>query len=371
MRILHTSDLHLGITIAGYPMLDEQRSLMQKLVRAAEAERADAVIIAGDVFDNAVASAEAVSLYDEMITRLSVDMGLKIFICSGNHDGAARLSVLGALLEKTGLYVAGGIRNGVPKINIGDCDFHLLPFFSLDEAKYLYPGRDIRSYGGAFSIILDDITARFEPGHKNILISHCYVSGAQVSESDRAVVVGGTAMVGSVMFEKFDYVALGHLHRPQTIGNARYSGSPMKLSFSESDSARSVTMIDTDTMEIWESPIIPSHDMRIVRGGFDDMLSIAASDEHNEDFIKIVLDDQYPHAELQDILRKYYPNLLIVEGKAYDGGPGTQSISMHEAATLSPEDIMTRFMIDSTGAPPSEKQLRWFREAAAVQEEEA
>lgn len=362
MRILHTSDLHFGISIAGYPMIHEQKKLAGRLVALAREARADVVLIAGDIYDNAVSTAEAISVYDEMVTQLCRDVGVKVLVCAGNHDGAARLAAMGRLLERAGLYVAGSVRNGVVQVREQDCDFYLLPFFSIEEARFLYPDREIASYRDAFDALLEDIRSRFEPGRKQVLASHCYVSGAQVSESDRAVVVGGAAMVGADVFAGFDYVALGHLHRAQQIGNARYSGSPMKLSFGEADTPKSVTMLDTETMAVLELPVSTERDLRVAEGTFDELLAQAEADANREDYIKIILRDRYAHIELQDIFRRYYPNLLMMEGKQYDAGDAA-GISAGEAVSLSAQEIMERFVTEATGEQPTGRQKDWFAQA--------
>lgn len=358
MKILHASDLHLGISVAGMPFLEDQHKLVDRLLGAAE--QVDAVVIAGDIYDHAVASAEAIRLYDKLVTGLCLELGKPVLVCAGNHDSAARLAACGGLLERAGLYVAGSIRDGLRRVSIGDCDFHLVPYFALDEAKYLFPNRQFRSYSEAFTAVLDEMRATFAPGRKNILIAHCFVSGAEVVESDRAVRIGGAAMVGAAVFEGFDYVALGHLHRAQTVAeHVRYSGSPMQLSFGEAGLQKSFTILDTVDMRICELPVEQPRALRVLSGTFAEVLAVAENDSCTEDYIKIVLSDRYAHLELQDIFRKYYPNLLVVEGKAYTEGSG-ETLSVADVSALSPMDIMERFVLEYTDRAPNERQCTWF-----------
>ncbi|MEA5003325.1 MAG: exonuclease SbcCD subunit D, partial [Christensenella sp.] len=231
MRFLHTSDWHLGFALNNMPMIAEQKHFTEQILAIARSEQVDAVIVAGDVFDHAVSNPDAIGIYNDTMTKLCIESRISVVICAGNHDGAARLSSCADLLSKAGLHIAGSVKNGIPSILIGDTMIHILPFFSIEEARYLYPDEEIKNYDMAMRTLL-----KYLPVYegRNILAAHCFVSSAEVSESDRSAMVGGANMVSADAFAGFDYVALGHLHKPQDIGgNIRYSGSPMKLSFSE------------------------------------------------------------------------------------------------------------------------------------------
>ncbi len=368
MKLLHTSDLHFGISIANVSMIEDQRAMTEEVIRIAGEEKVDAVLIAGDIFDHALSSAQAIALYDELVTRLCADMGIAVLLCAGNHDGAARLSSCGRLLSGAGLHVVGSIAQRTEAVSICDCDIHILPWFNTDEVRYLYPEAEVGGYGEAFALLLDKIRESFVPGRKNILLAHCFVTGAQVVESDRSVAIGGASMVSAFAFEGFDYVALGHLHRAQTIGkNVRYSGSPLKYSFDETGREKSVTIFDTGTSEMSEREILPLHDMRIVKGSYAQVLMDAETDEKREDYIKAVLEDEYAHQQFREALEQYYPNLLILEGKAYSEGGAETTLTVGEVAQLSAVDIMRRFYTEATdGQPPDEDMEKWF--AAALRE---
>lgn len=368
MKLLHTSDLHFGISIANVSMIEDQRAMLEEIIRIAGEEGVDSVLIAGDVFDHALSSAQAIALYDDLVTRLCADMGKTVALCAGNHDGAARLSSCGRLLSGAGLHVAGNISQAVGPVRMGDCDIHILPWFNTDEVRYLYPESEVGGYAAAFALLLDKLRESFVPGHKNILLAHCFVTGAQVVESDRSVAIGGANMVSASAFEGFDYVALGHLHRAQTIGeNVRYSGSPLKYSFDETGRKKSVTIYDTETGELREREIAPLHDMRIVKGSYEQVLAEAEADERREDYIKAVLEDEYAHQQLREALEQYYPNMLILEGKAYSEGGAETTLTVGEVAELSAVDIMRRFYTESTdGQSPDADMEKWF--AAALRE---
>lgn len=364
MRILHTSDWHLGAALNNASLLGEQKVFLDQLYRIADEEQIGAVVVAGDVFDHAVSNADAIAIYNEAMTTLCIDMHTPVLVCAGNHDGAARLSSCGKLLERAGLYVAGSIRDGLAKVEISGVNFYLLPYFSIDEARYLYPEAKIGSYDAAMRAIVEDMPVS---GRDNILIAHCFVTGGKPSESDRSAMVGGANMVGADAFSGFDYVALGHLHRAQDIGkNVRYSGSPIKLSFAEATAVKSVTIIDTVDFSRWERPISMEHDLRVLKGGYEELLDAAENDPNGEDYIKIELQDEYAHMEILNAFRNFYPNMLSLVGKQLKDTK--TSLSVEEASGLCPEDIMEMFCREYTGEAPSGAQKEWFLKALEAQE---
>ncbi len=364
MKILHTSDLHFGISVNNVSMLEDQGELVEQLVQIAQQE-ADAVVIAGDVFDHALSSAQTITLYDTLITQLCMDVKLPVVLCAGNHDGAARLASCSRLLHSAGLYIAGNIAGGLQTVQLGNCDFHLLPWFSTDEVRYLYPEREIGTYGMAFDALADEFRSRFVAGRKNILVAHCFVSGAEVVESDRSITIGGANMLGKSAFAGFDYVALGHLHRAQNLGKAiRYSGSPMKYSFDEAGRQKTVTIYDTESEELKEVPIVLSRDMRVAKGSYEKVLSAAQTDLRSTDYMKIILEDEYAHQKHREIFESYYPNLLMMEGKAYQEGMASTTLTVNEVSKLSASDVMKRFYMEATGGEqPDEKRINWFMQA--------
>ncbi|MEG0251052.1 MAG: exonuclease SbcCD subunit D [Christensenellaceae bacterium] len=370
MRMIHTSDLHLGVSINGVSMLDEQKIVLGELTEAVHTQKIDAVIIAGDVFDHAVSSAEAVHLYNQTMTKLCIDLKTKVFMCAGNHDGAARLSSCGELLEKAGFYVAGSIKDGIKSIEIEDCVIHLLPFFSIDEVRYLHPDKEIKGYENAMRVMVEKIP--LVQGKKNILAAHCYVTNAVPCESDRSVMIGGANMVSASVFEKFDYVALGHLHTPQDIGkNVRYSGSSLKLSFSEENNQKSFTIIDTDEFSRTYIPIKQQKNLRTIKDTYKKALLTAKNDPIKDDYMRIVLTDEYAHTQIQDVFRQIYANILSFSGKAFESEDGVPTLCIDEVTSLTPLQIMLSFFKEYSGEKPTEQQMKWFEQAVlATQKEE-
>lgn len=371
MRILHTSDWHLGIQLHGVSLLGEQRNAALFLAETVEKENVDAVIIAGDIFDHAVPPPDAVRLYSDMMRMLCVDLRVPVLLCAGNHDGAARLSVCAPLLRDAGLFVAGSLSDGVEPVVIGDTAFFLLPYFNGEEARYLYPDREIRGAADAMAVVCEELRAR-RVGKRNVLVAHCFAAGGETGESDRAAVLGSAGRIPLTAFEGFDYVALGHLHRAQQLvcGETvlRYSGTPYPYSFGEAGQEKSFTLLDTGTMEITAVPVPPSRPLRILRGKQETLLENAPWDKAREDYLKIELTDSPPHLWLMAAFREYYPNLLEFQGLRLTGEG--QGITVRELEELRPLDLVTKFCEEVGGYTPDEELLQIFREEALGSGEE-
>ncbi|HBV66753.1 MAG TPA: exonuclease sbcCD subunit D, partial [Clostridiales bacterium] len=308
---------------------------------------------------------------NETVTKLCNEIGIPVIISAGNHDGAARLASCSELLKKAGLYIFGKLSREISMVEISDVDIYVLPYFNTDEVKALFPEHKIGSYADAMSCVLNAIKSNFNPGKRNILMCHCFVSGSVLSESDRAAMVGGTSVVPSEIFDGFDYVALGHLHKPQYRGyNIRYSGSPLKYSFSEAEHKKSVTILNIgEEITFEELEVVPSRDVRVIRGTYDEIIELVEIDQKRDDYIKIEISDRYAGMELVELFRTYYGNLLNISGKISE--TEETSLTVEELYSLSPDDILKRFYNEVTGSDLVEEQLQLFREAMeAVENEE-
>jgi len=364
MRILHTSDWHLGAMLGGTSLLDSQEDIIRQLLECCDSQNIDAVIIAGDVYDHAVSNPDSIRLYNYAMTELCAKRGLSVFVCAGNHDGAARLASCSELLKEAGLFVAGSIRDGIKFVDMEDARIHLLPYFSADEVRYLHPEEEINGYNDSMRTILNDVRRNISGERRNILAAHCYVSGAEVSESDRSVMVGGANAVDKTLFEGFDYVALGHLHKPQNMeAKIRYSGAPVKLSFSEEKAVKSFTILDTKKLEQREYPVRQMHELRTIRGSYREIMEYAEKDAKRDDYVRIILKDEYAHLELLHALRGYYPNLLALEGKEYEQSEEHAVLSVADIKKLTAKEIMCSFMLAYTGEEPEEELVNWFLDA--------
>lgn len=368
MRILHTGDLHLGASLGGFSLLEEQEELAVRLLALAEEQEIDAVVLAGDIFDRTVPSGEAIGLYDRFVTALCSKC--TVYLIAGNHDGAARLASLAGLLRGAGLYVQGSLRARPQPVAQGDAEFWLIPYFNTEQVRLLYPDAGIRTANDAMRALMDDVRARRKPGATAVVAAHCFVTGASLSGSDTAAALGGASQIGADVFRGIDYVALGHLHRAQQPApNIRYAGSPYPYSFSEGE--KSVTVFDTKTAEITEIPMRPSRTLRTLRGSYDEVLDLPPC----EDYLKIELTDRGAGLETLDTLRARFPRLVTLLGRQGASGEAA-TLTVEELRTLSrrPSDLVERFC-EEIGGEPAEREhitlflelLREIREGGAAQ----
>lgn len=377
MRLLHTSDWHLGMTFrAGITYAEDQRYAIRNICDIALKEQVDGIIIAGDVFDKGNPTNEGMRMYDEIMTYICGELNIPVYMIAGNHDGADRISQCNELLKKSGLYIVGKLRREPQVIQVGDVDIYMLPWISTDKVRTIYPetADTIESMEDAYKCVLDKYRERFIPGHKNILVSHAFIVNAETSTSDKSAEIGHATMVGSYVFDGFDYVALGHLHGPQSINeHIRYSGTPMAYSFGKEESQeKSVTILDTDTME---QRVIPVENLRkrvTISGNYDDIVNGTYDEETREAYVRVEATDVYVGLERMTELRSIFPHLLETSGKSFENENEkiTMTIDEYEHVQDTPEKLFARFCEDVVGEAPSEHMMELFDVALAGYEKE-
>ena len=339
MKLLHISDLHLGKRINDYSMIEDQKFILAKIEDIIEREKPDAILIAGDVYDRSIPSTEAMDIFDKFLRKLS-DGGNQVFIISGNHDSAERLSFGSALMESSGVHIApvygaagertvmggqaGLVAKHVLRDEYGAVDIYLMPFVkpanvrhALISAKELTEEEagQIDSYTKAMAAAIREMD--IDKDHRNVLVAHQFVTGAATSESED-IMVGGLDNVDADVFDDFDYVALGHLHGPQTLGvksNIRYCGTPLKYSFSEINHNKSVTIVEfgakAGTPEIREVPLKPLRDWAEVRGTFEEVTGDEFLEKADRDaYTRITLLDEDDIPDAIARLKRCYPNMM-------------------------------------------------------------
>ena len=311
MKLIHLSDLHIGKRVNETAMIDDQAHILLQILQIIDDEKADAVLIAGDVYDKSVPSAEAVTLFDDFLCRLAARKTPALII-SGNHDSPERLAFGGRLMEESGIHISPVYDGTVQSIPLhdehGDVIFWLLPFIKPAHVKRYYPEAGIESYTDACRVAIEKMAV--DTAKRNVLLTHQFVTGSVTGESEE-LSVGGSDNVDVSVFEAFDYVALGHIHGPQNIGSnrIRYCGTPLKYSFSEEHHHKSVTVVNLGAkgdLELQLRPLIPRHDLRSIRGAFEELYSGAPS----EDYLHIILTDEEDVPEAIGKLRVIYPNLM-------------------------------------------------------------
>ena len=315
MKFIHMSDLHLGKRFKEYSLIEDQEYILKKILSIIDEQKPDGVIIAGDVYDKPIPPAEAVELFDNFLVRLS-KRDLKVFIISGNHDSAERIAFGGRLMDKSGIYISPVYDGKVEPITLtdkfGEVCVYMLPFIKPSNVKRFYPDAEIDSYTDAIRVAVEEM--HIDEKRRNVLISHQFVTGAARSDSEE-ISVGGTDNVDVTAFDGFDYVALGHIHRAQKCvrDTVRYSGTPLKYSFSEAKNTKSVTVIelkDKGDISFDLIPITPLRDVVEIKGAFEEITSNA---EYSEDYMHITLTNEEEIPDALTKLRVYYKNVMTLD----------------------------------------------------------
>lgn len=322
MKFLHLADLHIGKRVHGFSMLEDQAHILEQICTMAKENHVDVVLIAGDIYDKTIPVCEAVGLFDSFLTSLH-QSDISVLAIAGNHDSPERLDFGGKLLQESGVWITGTFRNPLPCVTLldeyGPVHFHFLPFLKPAMASAFYELEE-RTSQCAVQTVLE--THKVDCNKRNVLLAHQFVTagGSLPQRSDSEIIpVGGLDTVDAELFHRFDYVALGHIHRPQRIGRdtVRYAGSPLKYSFSEARYPKSVplvTMKEKGEIEIILLPFTPLHEMRELRGRFADILSdeIVQSGDPM-DYLHITLTDDDELVDVFSRLQHTYPNLMKLD----------------------------------------------------------
>lgn len=373
MKLIHTSDWHLGMPVGTATYEEDQRFFLEQLYDLIRREKVEAVLLAGDVYDSSVANADAIRLFNEAATRLCLELGVKLIVIAGNHDSAARLAACRELLRGAGMFVTGRLeRDPVPVLlDDGRVAVYSLPFFGRDEVTALYPEKaeKIRSVETAMEVVCDSIRASMDPGRRNIVLAHALIVDAEISDSDRSARVGFATAISKAVFRDFDYVALGHIHKPQTVAqHIRYSGSPVKYSFgTEEKQTKGVVLVDTDTMTQQFVPFKPLRDRKTVEGTYDELL---LRTDLCSDYLRLRVTDRFAGLELQAEMRQRFPHLLEISGMSLQENESAAALSMEALQAMDETDIMLQFFGEHFQYTPSPEQLALFRDVLAWSEEE-
>lgn len=360
MKFAHISDLHIGKKVGEFSMLEDQRYILKQITDIIARSDLCGVIIAGDIYDKSVPSAEAVALCDEFLTDLA-KTGTKIFIISGNHDCPERIAFGSKIMETASIYVAPVFDGKLKKIRVEEgcekADIYLMPFLRPVYVKRFYEDKIINNYNDAVNAVLADITP--DKSAVNILVAHQFVTGAQKCDSEE-ISVGGIDNISSELFKNFDYVALGHIHGPQNIGRetVRYCGSPLKYSASETNHQKSITFIDIRNKDITVSceKLTPLRDMRKLWGTYK-YLTLRENYiyTNTEDYVYITLTDEEEIPDAIGKLRSLYPNIMKLD---YDNSrtKQNQTLKLKDVEQKSAIQLFDEFYETQNNQKMSEEQ---------------
>lgn len=372
MRLLHLADLHIGKRVNDFNLLEDQKYILDQIIQIAQAEQVRGVLIAGDVYDKSQPSAEAVELLDYFITELT-KLNLLVFMISGNHDSTERLSFGNQIFHKSGIYISGSFTGTMEKITIedeyGPINIFLLPFLKPAQVRPFFEDK-IENYDQAIRAVLS--TQKLNLAERNILVAHQFViSGSQEPErsDSEAISVGGLDSVDTSAFVDFDYVALGHLHRPQKIGSEviRYGGSPLKYSFSEARQEKSVTILELGSKgrpKLEKHLLRPLRDLREIKGPLKELLAIGKKDNLGaDDYLKITLTDEEEIYDALGQLRQVYPNLMVLD---FENSRTEESnlgfLEANELIRSTPLDLFVSFYEQQNNEELKEQQRKILKE---------
>lgn len=313
MRFLHLADLHLGKVLHKQNLLEDQKYILQQILQIAEAHAVDAVLIAGDVYQRNAPSAEAMTVFSDFITELA-KRKLPCYIISGNHDSAERVAYLAPLAQLSGVYISGAdtakIYTFTQSDEFGEIALHLMPFTTPLQMRQAYPEQaaEIQNYNDAIRVLMEHHP--IDTAKRNVILAHQFLTGAQVCDSEE-LAIGGLDNVSAVLFDDYDYAALGHLHGPQQVSRpeVRYAGSPLKYSFSEVHQHKSVPIMELrekGDVRIETVPLKPLRGMQVISGSFADLMQMPVC----EDYVQLTVTDPAPPVNAARALHTVFPNCL-------------------------------------------------------------
>lgn len=368
MKLFHLSDLHLGKRVNEFNMLEDQRYILDRILALAAAEKPDALILAGDIYDKSVPSAEAVELFDDFLYRL-VELSVPALVISGNHDSPERIAFGSRMMDARGIYLSPVYDGSVEPVTLTDVfgavKFWLLPFIKPVHVRRFFPDEPTETYTEAVETAVRHMA--LDPSERNVLVTHQFVTGAERSESEE-ISVGGADNVDVSVFEPFDYVALGHIHGPQSVDRetVRYCGTPLKYSFSETDQQKSVTVAELGekgSVSVRTLPLQPLHDLRELRGTY---MELTARENYfgtaREDYIHITLTDEEDVPDAIGKLRVIYPRLMRLDYDNARTRADNRLAGAEEPEKRSPLELFGEFYFQQNNRPLSPEQEQLLRE---------
>lgn len=362
MKFIHLSDLHIGKRVNEFSMIEDQKYILLEILSIIEKEEANAVLISGDIYDKSQPSNEAVNLFDEFIFRLS-KLNVKTYIISGNHDSAEKLSFAYRFIEKSNVFISPVYNGEIKKHTLldewGKVNIYMLPFIKPINVKLQFEDEEISSYTDAIKVAIKHMDVN--ENERNIILSHQFVTGAIRSDSEE-ISLGGTDNVDVCAYDSFDYVALGHIHSPQKLvrDTVRYSGTPLKYSFSECRHNKSVTVVEMKekgNVSITQIPLVPMRDLVEIKGKYDEVMAKSFYENLNadKDYFHITLTNEEDVADALLKLRTVYKNVMKLD---YDNKRTRTATTVGTTASQSksPLELFDELYEMQNGAKPSEEQ---------------
>lgn len=372
MKFLHVSDIHLGKRLHGGNLTEDHAHILDQMLALAARSDVDAVLIAGDVYNRSQPQPEAIVQFSRFLTRLAA-LRKPVLIVRGNHDGEAQLAYAAPLLSDQGLYFSDVFDGTMQCVTLNDefgaLKVWLMPYLKPIQVRRFFPEKEIETYADAVRTVIEQ--AQIDRSERNVLVTHQYVFGAQVSDSEERS-VGGLDQIPASVFEAFDYVALGHLHKPQTMdgGRLRYCGAPLVYSFDECSHSKSATLVTVGekgvTNEFELVPFEPLHACRRLEG----TLAELSAQPRSEDYVQVLITDKVRPLDPIGTLRLTYPNLMNLQFAIDEGESAWDNVNVN-AHAVDPMEHFSEFYTAQNGRAPTEEQMEIIREIIREGGEEA
>ena len=363
VKFLHTADWHIGRKLQGKDLLEDQQYVMNDLINKIDETKPDFLIIAGDLYDRSVPSKEATTLLQELLVKINIECNIPIFAISGNHDSRERLAIGEAWFSKHKFYLHTRLNQAFDKITIEDTDIYLLPYFEPFEAREYFGDATLTTHNSATKRVIDEIYKNIDMSKTNILVAHTFVSGGLETDSEREISVGTVENVAVEIFEKFDYVALGHLHNPNAIKEERikYSGSPMAYSFSEATQTKGMRLVEL-TKEIFTEEFISLEQKRKLHNistTYEEVFTKVFQQNFDckNDYFSMELSGMEGVTDPLPRIKEYYPNTLILKQKRNNNSDSEIKFDK-EMFTKSPLELIEGFYNEQTGSELTVGQKR-------------
>ncbi len=373
MKFLHIADLHLGKRMNDVNLLEDQIHILRLISDIAEAEAVDGILIAGDIYQQSAPSSEAVTVFSNFVCRM-VKSGIKVFAVSGNHDSDQRVSYFSPLVRQAGVYISekfeGTLQQFTLQDEYGDITVSLLPFLRPIHARKCFPEETVNTTQEAVAAVLAH--SDLDTSKRNILLCHQFVTGAQTSDSEEHS-LGGLDNVDAALFDAFDYVALGHIHRPQKMGRdtLRYAGSPLKYSLSEANQKKSVTLVTVGkkgNVTVSEKQLTPLHDVREVEGFLPDIMKMP----YSEDYVRVTVHDEIVAPDAKVTVATVFPNMMKF---AVSNSKTKVDIDVLAKAEMENKTVTEMFIdffrLQSDGTDPDKELLEAFKQILKESEDES
>lgn len=361
MRFLHTADWHIGKKLNGFDLLEEQSAAIDQILSLALAEKVDAVVVAGDLYDRAVPAVDAVNLFNEKIIAFNLQNKLPLLAISGNHDSHERLNFGTPWFSHTDFYLHTELAQAFEPVELADTQFFLLPYFEPFNARVYFQDDSIKTLAEAIKSVIAEMKRHFKPNMRHVLVAHFFAAGSSKSDSETKIMVGGLDSVPVDLLQDFDYVALGHLHNHSALNHltVQYSGAPLKYAISEEKQTKGVYIVDTSDLSRTFYPLSPLHDLQRLVASYEELLTPAFYQKiAREDFLHIQLTDRGVIPNLMNQLRVIYPRLLGIE--RVNPLESKAQLTQLKKRANTPKKVVSDFFAEMTNEDLTANQEKWL-----------